>query len=168
MRPDLQPYPLLAAVSCLLGFIIVSLMNFDDLPTHRYAFKSFYYSEDGDADVRPDYISGVAVKHDPSYAIVEHTCYPNGGAAETTDLLISIEILYQLATAANIPIGASDDDVASRLKFAARNIATVNYDKSLVLADHHIVQNTIFVAFAMHKSFAESTVNCPFPRTPTV
>lgn len=80
---------------------------------------------------------------------------------------VSHELLSQIAVSRNIKWGTAPDVALQRLTILADKMTTVNLNRYQTIQKQHIVQNTVFAAYAM---FLDQEYECrqrPFPAVPT-
>jgi hypothetical protein len=139
---------------------------------YRYTFVSWcdFPLEDN----RADSISVGKLKHaDALYAKVLFKsqnsnlwCLNFWQTVRTRILIVSLEVLSQITTAANLQLGSTDEIVAERIQYCARNLQSVSISRYLPLEGVFVVQDSVLVAFALHKSLEEKRLIVPFPRSP--
>jgi len=146
-----------------------------------WTVKDFDY--DDPRDLRPDSIATVKLKHQRTrlWPFMYRTAHKKflgvdigyvvgwmlPGTVYTEKLLWgSFEMIAQLATQSNIPMGCPDNLAWERLNYAARSLSTVNYNRYSVLDKRYVVQDSVFICYALHKHQADERSLLPFPRPP--
>jgi len=168
-----------ASFACRLQHVVRSIDV--DASENDYIRGHTYFDEPGDN--RPDSISVVKLKHQRtqlwpfSYrrahkkilgvnvGSVLGWIFPPDYYSHKT-LWASFEMISQLATQQNIPMGCDDKLAWERLNYAARSLSTVNYDRYSILDKRFVVQDSVFVCYALHKYQADERSPLPFPRVP--
>lgn len=131
---------------------------------HSFKFSRWYDRELGSQDLRADSISMAKLKHENALlCYVRHTHWKDG-EAETKEYLVSMELLTQLATAANMHLSANEETTWDRITYTAKTIQTINIDRGLVLEGHSVVQTTCIVALGMWKAMSHDVKHLDFPR----
>jgi len=124
-------------------------------------------------DLRADSISlGKLLHAKPMYAVVRYTSVdPRWGWStlfrktieHNVSLTVSLEVLSQLLTAKNLPLGSTDEVAAERIKLAAQSLHSVSINRYLAVEGINVVQDTTLVAFALYKQMVERRRMVPFP-----
>jgi hypothetical protein len=155
------------------SFVTVPFLCLNFLCSSKKRYRYYYVGdlESPRSDARADYLTTGKLKHeDPLLAWVEFKDYGLDlfffwKCTERRKLTVSLELLSQILIAANLSMTASDELVAEKLQYQAARVDSVNIDRSWAVQGHHIVQDTVFVAYALHKQRLEERMACPFPRT---
>ena len=132
---------------------------------HSFKFSRWYDCETGSLDLRADSISMAKLKHENALlCYVRHTHWKDG-ERESQEYLVSMELLTQLSTAANMHLSASEETTWDRITYTAKTIQTINIDRGLVLEGHNVVQTTCIVALGMWKAMSHDVKHLDFPRS---
>ena len=109
-----------------------------------------YYADDG-SDYRAESIRLKDAKYGPSYAEVEvsDVCWYGNCVYR---VVISLELLSQIATARNMDPQSSVEDTRERLYLVASRFNSVKLNRYEALFGHFTVQNTVDVATLLHEA----------------
>jgi hypothetical protein len=148
---------------------------------HTYQFKGWDWTAapgGPTSDMRADSNSVHKLKHrNALVADIEHVkwIWPRVWRFEffdirrkTTQMKVSLEVLVQLTTAANIPINTTDQIVAERLQYAGNALQSVNVIKWKAALGEYVVQDAERMAYALWKQMTETRKSVPFPRAPAI
>lgn len=83
--------------------------------------------------------------------------------ARTRLMVVSLEVISQIAHAANIRMGMSDHDIYLRLQRAAETLNVVNLDRYGYLDSSAVVVDSIMVAYSYYKDLKRRIKKSRFP-----
>lgn len=123
--------------------------------THTFRFVRWKTSIHHEDEARADSIALGELKHkSPRLAVFAY----NG-----VEMVVSCELLSQIATSANITMTDSDKTIFDRLQTKAAGVHSVSISRYLPLMGDPVVQNTVLLAFGISCQMREKMVNTGFP-----
>lgn len=157
-----------------LSWLLFQLFPSSWLTTRRvvekYRFVSFV--DHTANDERADAIALGELKHSkPQLARVE--CYTINDdwfsryiwlRWHKTKLIVSLELIAQATTAGTSSLSCTDEVVFQKIVHAIRSMHSVNYSRYAGLLGIDIPQNSIVVAYALHRKMLERLEHMNFPR----
>lgn len=142
--------------------------------TVRYSYAGL--REDKDLDLRPDSQSLLPDKHQcrAGYVRVTETMRWRGinltwwlapfvSKQERRRLVVSFEMIAQLATDQNLALTSTEEVAWERICSSARSLQTVRYDRYLALTGVNIKQDTCLLVLALYRKMWQD-VKESFPR----
>lgn len=160
----LVPEMRIPGAACLLmGLYMCRSVEYINVRRYRYAFRGFV--ESSEEDRRPDCLATSEYKHVPLLARV---LYEDHEEEISKELLVSLELLSQIAVAKNLVLGSEDKVAWARIQSTSIAVDTVNLDRYLALCGKFVVQNTQLVCFGLYKQMTMDLAACPFPMSPEI
>jgi hypothetical protein len=159
--------PFIVTTSILQFIIVYWLLK-------RYHYEKYFYAGEANIlreDLRSDSVAvGKLVHMDAKFCYVGYKRWDVMRArfSKTDRFKISVEMLVQLTTAANLDLNAKPDVAWERIRFCSKNMNSVNLDRYDALRHEHVVQQTQLVAFAMFRDMQFRRRMHSFPRTLSV